>query len=74
MSELRQSIMTEVEKALDDVFADEAGDEKQRKADMISYAQRVLDSCTTKELESGRALESFLETIKRNARVKFYNL
>lgn len=74
MSDLRTSIMTQVEEALDDILADEAGDQSQRKADMISHAQNVIDACTTKELESGRALESFLDTLKRNARVKFYNL
>jgi hypothetical protein len=73
MSDLRTSIMAEVDKTLDDALADRNGSQCETKAAMITYAQTVLDACSTKELESGRALERFLETIKRDAIVMFYN-
>jgi hypothetical protein len=79
MSALRVSILQQISEALDEVFAEypeqsSENDRQKAKSKHLSHAEHVLDACSTEELRSESALERYIATTVRNARLPFYNL
>lgn len=73
----RDAIISEVEKELDDLLA--AAPEnlsetalKAIKEDSINYTKHVLNSLTTKELQSAGAYHRFLENMLAQARMRMH--
>jgi hypothetical protein len=70
--------LKQITEALHDVFADRPEESsqtsrRQSKADCLSSARQVIDACSAEELRSEAALERFLETTVRNAKVSVYS-
>ena len=75
--DLREDILAEIGKELDDLLADapEHLSESARKAirqESIRHTKRVLDALTTRELQSAGAYERFVQSTLAEARMRMH--
>jgi hypothetical protein len=77
VTELRQSILDQITKAVDDIMADATESTSQSRRneirdEVLAYAQRVLEACSKGELQSERAFEQFIETMVATVRRRLH--